>query len=381
MSIPDPITHDVQSDDSLPPPAEQFIVKRSRTRRRSLRFWTPEEILQWPDAEYLIRGVLVEGGFAAVCGKPADFKTFLALDWGLSIATGLSWAGREVRTGRVVYVAAEGVSGVGRRLAAWKQYHGVTVTDAHFLTQPIIFTDPVTLTDLITLIQDLPDSPVLIIIDTLARCFGQGDENSARDMGAFVAAIDDLREVIGCAVLLLHHEPYQGRKLRGSSALAGALDTIIAVERKGNRLELTCQKQKDAAEFGPIRLVAAEVTLDDGGTSLVLLPDGDENIARQPEVGVKDAEAEGNDRARLMLAQLAEFGSQGASATEWQEAGAAAGVPRATFFRTIKDLRASGCVEKFDAAGKPRYRVTEATAESEIGDLFVDDDDCDNSEW
>jgi RecA-family ATPase len=71
---------------------------------------------------------------------------------------------------------------------------------------------------------------VLAVVDTLARCFVGGEENSARDMGRFVAAADRLRTATGAAALLLHHVSRHGGAIRGSTALPGALDTGIAVE-------------------------------------------------------------------------------------------------------------------------------------------------------
>ena len=147
------------------------------------------------------------------------------------------------------------------------------------------------------------------------------------------------------------------------------------------RVVLQCQKMKDRPEFEPIHLYTVPVDLEDGSSSLVLVPDSAEAGVHCPETAVKDAESKWSGRERTMLEQLGTFGAQGASATEWQEAGAVVGVSRASFFRAVKDLQSSGCVEKFDAAGKSRYRVTEATPESDIDDGFVDDDDLDDFEW
>jgi len=50
------------------------------------------------------------------------------------------------------------------------------------------------------------DAPILIIIDTLQRNFGPGDENSTEDMTLFVSRLDSyLREPFGACVLVIHH--------------------------------------------------------------------------------------------------------------------------------------------------------------------------------
>jgi RecA-family ATPase len=46
---------------------------------------------------------------------------------------------------------------------------------------------------------------VLVVIDTLARCMVGADENSARDMGEAIDALDRLRRAAGSCVLPVHH--------------------------------------------------------------------------------------------------------------------------------------------------------------------------------
>ena len=68
----------------------------------------------------------------------------------------------------------------------------------------------------------------LVIIDTLARSMGAGDENSSQDMGAFIAACDQIRRATGATVLIVHHSGKSSNAgARGSSALLGAVDTAI----------------------------------------------------------------------------------------------------------------------------------------------------------
>jgi hypothetical protein len=93
--------------------------------------------------------------------------------------------------------------------------------------------------------------PALIIIDTLNRNFGPGDENSTSDMTLFVQAIDRLRHRLQCAVMIVHHTGLgdSGRG-RGSSALRGALDFEYLCEKTGTEIDeiqitLTNTKTKD----------------------------------------------------------------------------------------------------------------------------------------
>lgn len=85
----------------------------------------------------------------------------------------------------------------------------------------------------------------LIVIDTVARNM-VGDENSTEDMGEFVRAIDRVWNELGCFVLTVHHSGKDvARGLRGSSALGGASDANILVQR---------DKEKGLTEPGEIIL-------------------------------------------------------------------------------------------------------------------------------
>jgi hypothetical protein len=105
----------------------------------------------------------------------------------------------------------------------------------------------------------------LVVIDTQARVTVGAEENSAKDMGKFVAELDRLREATRACILTVHHEPRNGEGLRGSIALEGAATTIIHAKKDGAAVELTSSKQKDAPEQPPMRLELQPV-----GMSVVL---------------------------------------------------------------------------------------------------------------
>jgi hypothetical protein len=117
----------------------------------------------------------------------------------------------------------------------------------------------------------------MVIIDTVARAIPGADENSAQDMGRFVAAVEAIRAGVSCHVLGVHHSGKDADKgARGSSALLGGVDTMIKVKRDGERLTVTIEKQKDEDEGAPIQLRTKVVEIGNGlksETSLVLVED------------------------------------------------------------------------------------------------------------
>ena len=48
---------------------------------------------------------------AVIYGPSGEGKTFVALDWALSVATGRSWQGKQTKQGPVVYIAGGRWSG------------------------------------------------------------------------------------------------------------------------------------------------------------------------------------------------------------------------------------------------------------------------------
>ena len=93
--------------------------------------------------------------------------------------------------------------------------------------------------------------PVLIVIDTLARNFGPGDENSTSDMNIFIEHVDRyLRAPYGSTVIIVHHTGHQNKdRARGAMALKGGVDFEYRIEREVPlSTKLVCTKMKDAME-------------------------------------------------------------------------------------------------------------------------------------
>jgi putative DNA primase/helicase len=73
---------------------------------------------------FLIDGTITVNGLSMLWGRSGSLKSFAALDQGLCVATGLPWHGRTVKQGRVVYLAAEGASGLASRAMGWMSTRG-----------------------------------------------------------------------------------------------------------------------------------------------------------------------------------------------------------------------------------------------------------------
>jgi hypothetical protein len=226
-------------------------------------------------AGYLAKGLLQKASYAIAYGPPGGGKTFTLLDLAYNIAAGKDWMGHKVHGGPVLYLPFEGGGGLIKRAQALRQKYGNE--DVPFFIAPASFNlrEQTGRKELGAVIADLPEKPVLIVIDTLARALMGGDENSAQDVGAFNSAVAALIESTGACVLIVHHSgKNQNAGARGSSALLGAIDTELQIS--DNRV--TASKQRDVEIGAPIgfKLVPVVVGLDSDGdemTSCVVEPD------------------------------------------------------------------------------------------------------------
>jgi len=183
----------------------------------------------------------------------------------------------------VIYIAGECHNGIKRRLTAWEQHFELSLKDAPLF----VSSAPVPILDVaaaqvvrqkVDEVASTEGCPALIIIDTLARNFGDGDENSTKDMNAFVTAVDDLRRDYCATALIVHHSGHGDKSRgRGAMSLKGALDAEFMVKTSGELMTITATKMKDAALPDPLyrRFETVELGKASDGTvmtSAVLLP-------------------------------------------------------------------------------------------------------------
>ncbi len=252
-----------------PPPDVIFaepIAPGMAQKRRKLLASAGELIARNEPIEYQIDGVLERGVLGMVFGDPGGGKSYAMIDWACSIATGTPWTDRVVSNGAVVYVAGEGFGGLNRRLRAWSQHRNVPLNEAplHVTQRAVNFGDAQALGELVGEITTLPDKPSLIVVDTLARATPGMDENSAKEVSAFIAACDRLRELFDCTVLIVHHSGHGDKaRAKGSIALKGAVDfeARVAIGKQSGTLVIECTKMKDGEPFDPIYLKFQTVSL------------------------------------------------------------------------------------------------------------------------
>ncbi len=278
------------------------------------------------EPSWLVDGVLPCEALTLFYGAPGHAKTFFALDIAASIASATPWHGRSVTPGAVVYVVAEGVRGLQARVEAWAHARRVAIPERLFIgtdaVQLHLQEDP---DEFVRDVRAQVNEPIsLVVLDTLARCFRGGEENSAKDTGLLVHGADLISKELDATVLLVHHARKEGDVERGSSALSGAVDTMFSVRLTKPKLTVRCRKQKDAAEFDKfdLRLTPTlnSCALTDPGTPLF------------------------SPRALDLLRTLVENDSNaGVKSSAWR---ASSGFAETTFHRSRNELLSGGLVVK-----------------------------------
>lgn len=322
------------------------------------RFLTRADLATLPKPEPLIADTLDLSTTALLAGFHGTMKSFVVLDWAASVATGSRWMGREVTSGRVLYVVGEGAFGIDGRLSAWERSRGVEIPPdrLHVFPDALQIAKPGPREDLLRVVAEERYS--LIVFDTLARCAVGLDENSAEDMGLFVAALEEVKKASGACVLTVHHAGKDRATVRGSSSLEAAMDTVYSTAAAPEGLRLSRTKRKDGST--PDLHV---MTLDDveGTESAVLNPLGDDDRETIDKIT-------GPNRERAWIAFRHAYGNFEASRFELRRhLITETGIPEGSVSRTINELKNMGALEIVSREGEPERLRANARQATKVG--------------
>jgi hypothetical protein len=162
-------------------------------------------------------------------------------------------------------------------------------------------------------------------------------------MGLLIASAELIKSSTGAHVQLVHHTGKNGEAERGSSALRGAVGTMLKVTNDDDMIKLECDKQKDAAPFDKWRLSLTPTADGESCTVEVVGGTGRSNVPNARDVSV------------LEILET-HFGQAGASTTEWLRVAKDMKIADRTFYRARRVLVDAGYIE----LNARRYQPTEA---------------------
>jgi hypothetical protein len=265
------------------------LINFDRKSIRSLPFLLVNDLRNKPISKrYLIKGVMARGETSAWIGPPGSMKSALMAQASICVANGTDWLGKKNKGAAcVVYFALERSDLVSRRLRAHLQKAGLDELPIAVVSYPINLMTPKMVPMIINTIRTielrLGLSAGLVIFDTFAKLIanGGGDEDKAKDQGAVFANIQRIKNEIDAHIALIGHTGKdETRGSRGSNAILGDVDLMIAITGDNNNKTATVTKANDMAE-GPLFSFKSEVHkfgIDDDGDIISVNIIGDETI-------------------------------------------------------------------------------------------------------
>ena len=225
----------------------------------TFEFLTLGELRQLPPPDWLVHDAVVSDGLTILYGEPGAGKSFIALDIAVRIAMGWDWHGLKTKPVGVLYIAGEGVRGIGKRVAGWALHHKTDIDAIPLVVMPIAaqLLEAGERAKLIRTIDEvkrkLSFEVGLTIVDTVSRSIAGSDENGQETMSAFVKGCDEIKAHTGGAMIGIHHSGKdKERGMRGSTVLLGACDAAIRLSKEEGVVTLEFEKQKDAEEQRPL---------------------------------------------------------------------------------------------------------------------------------
>lgn len=184
--------------------------------------WTQAELYQadFPDPEWLIPDLLPVG-LTWVAGRPKIGKSFMALQIACAIGTGGKFLDRDVRAGKVLFIAYEDP---GRRLR--KRSRDMGIPDNAQITYDIswpTFQDG-GLHKLRAAIEG--EGYNLVVIDTFSRAAGMANQRDQAEMATMVGGLQNLVNRTGTTIQVLDHHRKQ------SAFAADPIDDVMEATAK-----------------------------------------------------------------------------------------------------------------------------------------------------
>lgn len=217
----------------------------------------PQDPINW-----VVDNIFSAGSVALVVGDAGSGKTWACLDLAVTVATRQNWLGYLVgeRGGPVLIVDEEsGPRRLSLRLGDALRGHEAGPETPIFYTTLNRF-DLRRPDDVVAICDAIRETGArLVVFDAFMELIPGQDENAVKDTMPALMALRGIGEQTGAALVVIHHANKNGG-YRGSSAIKGAVDLMLAVENDGNgTLTVKSEKARDVDQvhfsalmnFGP----------------------------------------------------------------------------------------------------------------------------------
>lgn len=189
-------------------------------------FETKEEL------DWIVDGLLTRGGFSLMAGPPKSGKSTLTRQLARAIVKGESFLGREVESGRVLYLALE------EQVSMFKtQMEQIGISEKDDI---LIHIGDIASTDPYNEVKKLivETEPDLVVVDTLLLLGKIENVNDYTIVNEALKSVRMIARETGTHIVGVHHtnkgDGYGARKIMGSVAIHGAVDNAIMLEHREN---------------------------------------------------------------------------------------------------------------------------------------------------
>lgn len=213
---------------------------------------------------YIVSDLILEGSVNLWYGQFGSKKTWSLLDLAVCVASGKQWLSFDVTPCKVLIVDEESgerrlADRLGSIIRGELAPENVPVNSVS-LAQFNLRDNPNDLNALIILISET--GAKLVIIDALADIMLGGDENAVKDTQPVFAGLRKASELTGASFIVIHHSNKLGG-YRGSSAIAGAIDSMLLIQSKPESDLITFKTEK--VRDGKPLTFAGEANWSDSG--------------------------------------------------------------------------------------------------------------------
>jgi hypothetical protein len=206
------------------------------------RVWSVAELLStdFPAPRWMVPGLLPEG-LVVLAGRPKLGKSWLALSIAVAVGYGGEVLGRQVKRGRVLYLALEdNPSRVQDRLRK-RRAPAEAFVDFCFEWPSLAHQG------MADLMQALDEKGYnLVVIDTISRALGRADQLDQAEMNVTFGALQRLALDRGvCLLLVDHHRKRAGEAgdviddVMGATSKAGVADAALGIYRERGQATAT----------------------------------------------------------------------------------------------------------------------------------------------
>jgi hypothetical protein len=265
--------------------------------KHKFQIYRRSEFTKPPGVRWLVKGLILDRKITVLYGAPKRGKSLILHSIACTATAEYPseaqrrWCGFEARKEKILYVAAEGFSGLLGREDSWTKIHMVRVSEnlAYLRTAINYFSETDDIGRALRELKAQDFCPDYVMVDTLSRSMVGGNERDEKDiMRVYTHAEEFCGELGDAGMAFAHHSTKDEKNYRGSVAIFGLADGLIECtsERRSGVLQITLTSKgfKDASDFEPVT-VECETRAVDTEEGLQEIPAVKRAVSGEPVTG------------------------------------------------------------------------------------------------